>query len=392
MKKVCIFSSVHSALDNRVYYREALSLLNNEYDVTLIAIHDRSEDRNGVHIIGLPKVPRWQRPRLWWKIFRLAHDTQSDIYHFHDPELLFVTPFLRLATRKPIIYDIHEVYSDFIKVKDYMPKWVRFPIAWIFGWLETLLAHLQNGLIFSDDAIAESFKNIRLPKITLFNFPAMFFIENAINITQDFHQRAPIILHLGGHERNRGTRLMVEAFQQVYREMPEARLLLVGHFMPPNLQQEVQEDVDQRGLTQAVNIIGRVPFDQIGEYLQQAAVGWVPWQPYAKNDKNVPTKLFEYMAYGVPIVSSDLNSTRSYVHDGENGYRVMPNDPNAHAQAILKLLRNPIKAHEMGRYGQELARTQYNWEEMEKELVKFYRDLLENATTSHTQALPSSVG
>lgn len=374
--KACIFSSVHPALDNRVFYREAQSLRNSGYDVTLIAVHDKTEDRHGVRIIGLPQVPRWQRPRLWWTILRMARAEQADIYHFHDPELLLVAPFLRLITGKPTIYDIHEVYADFIKVKDYMPAWMRYPIAWVFHWLEPMLARLQSGLIFSDDAIAETFKSVKLPKVTLFNYPAMFFIEDAIAATQGMPPRTPIILHLGGHERNRGTRLMIAAFQQVLQEMPEARLVLVGHFMPPDLQQEVQQDVDQRGISHAVNIIGRVPFDQIGAYLQQASVGWVPWQPYAKNDKNVPTKLFEYMAYGVPIVSSDLASTQPYVHNGENGYRVAAAEPGAHAQAILTILRQPALGQNMGKKGQTMARTQFNWDEMEKKLAAFYQQLL----------------
>ena len=90
-----------------------------------------------------------------------------------------------------------------------------------------------------------------------------------------------------------------------------------------------------------MTLTGRVPFETIGRYLQQAAVGWVTWQPARKNQKNIPTKLFEYMAYGLPVVSSDLPSTRPFVHDGVNGYRVRADDPAAHAAAILALLRDP---------------------------------------------------
>jgi glycosyltransferase involved in cell wall biosynthesis len=149
--------------------------------------------------------------------------------------------------------------------------------------------------------------------------------------------------------------------------------------MPPNLQEEVQQDVDQRGISEAVKIVGRVPFETIGEYLKKAAVGWVPWQPYAKNDKNVPTKLFEYMAYGVPIVSSDLTSTRPYVFNGENGYRVEASEASTHAEAILKVLEQPELGAKMGKRGQELARTQFNWDEMEKRLAAFYRGFLEDS-------------
>lgn len=376
MKKVCIFSSVHPALDNRVFYREAQSLHKNGYDVTLIAVHDKAEEREGVTIIGLPQAQRWQRPRLWWKILRMARAIQADIYHFHDPELLLVAPILRLVTGKPIIYDVHEVYTDFIKVKDYMPAWVRYPIAGVFRWLEPLLARLQSGLIFSDNAIAETFKNIQIPKATLFNYPGMFFVEEGIRSTQSIEHRPPVVLHLGGHERNRGTRLMITAFHQVLQALPEARLQLVGHFMPPTLQDEVQADIDQRGIGHAVTITGRVPFHTIGKYLQQASAGWVPWQAYPKNDKNVPTKLFEYMAYGVPIVSSDLNSTRPYVHQGANGYLVAPDSPESHAEAILKLLQNPESAKAMGLRGQDLVHSIFNWDKEEEKLIHLYEQLL----------------
>jgi len=374
--KICILSTVHSALDNRVFYREAQSLLKAGYEVTLIAIHPVSEVKNGVNIVGLPQVLRWQRPRLWWKLLKLARLEQADMYHFHDPELLLVTPWLRLLTGKPIIYDVHEVYTDFIKVKDYMPLWLRYPLAWISRWLEPLLSLLQSGLVFSDDEIAKTFRNIRKPKATLFNYPGMSFVEDAAVRIQDRQPRSPIVLHLGGHERNRGAGLMVEAFSQVLKINPNARLLLVGHFMPPSLEEEVRAQAYQRGIEHAVTIIGQVPFETIGDYLSQAAVGWLPWQPYPKNEKNIPTKLFEYMAYGVPIVSSDLHSTRPFVSNHKNGFLVDAVDPQAHAQAILQILQNPANGLEMGCRGQELVFTQFNWDAEEKKLLELYKTIL----------------
>lgn len=376
MAKVCILSSVHIALDNRVFYREAQSLRRNGYEVTLIAVHEREEVKDGVRIVPLPRVARWKRPFLWHTLFQLAVATQADIYHFHDPELLLVAPWIRWRTGKPTVYDIHEVYPDFIKVKDYMPAWLRYPIAWAFYWLEPLLARLQSGLVFSDDEIAKTFAGVKRPKTTLFNFPSLDFVQTGIAQTQQIANREPMVLHLGGHERNRGTRLMMAAFEQVLKTMPEAKLCLVGHFVPPQLAQEVWEDAMSRGITHAVQIVGRVPFETIGNYLQRAAVGWVPWQAYPKNDKNIPTKLFEYMSYGLPIVSSDLASTRPFIQQGVNGFLVQPDDPSAHAQAILRVLQDAENGRMMGQHGQEMVSSQYNWGEMEKRLLALYEKLL----------------
>ena len=110
----CILSSVHQALDNRLFYREAHSLQQAGYEVTLVAVYDGDEVRDGIRILGLPQVPRWQRPLLWARLLRQAVAAEADIYHFHDPELLLVAPWLRLLTGKPTVYDVHEANPDFI--------------------------------------------------------------------------------------------------------------------------------------------------------------------------------------------------------------------------------------------------------------------------------------
>ena len=374
--KACILSSVHLALDNRVFYREARSLQKAGYDVTLIAVHDREEVRDGVRIVPLPAVPRWQRPLLWRRLIQLAQANQADIYHFHDPELLLVTPWLRWQTGKPAIYDVHEANADFIRVKDYLPAWLRFPLAWAFGWLEPLLARLQSGLIFADDQIAAAFTRVQRPKATLFNFPGREFVEQAGLASRETLTREPVVLYLGGMERNRGAHLMIEAFYQVWQAMPEARLLLVGHCMPSTLADEMRNRATALGVAHAVTMTGRLPFEQIGGYLQEAAVGWVPWQPVPKNQKNIPTKLFEYMAYGLPVVSSALQSTQPFVHDDVNGYLVRAEDPAAHAAALLRLLRDPDHAARLGRAGRVLVQTRWNWDAMEPRLLALYQALL----------------
>jgi glycosyltransferase involved in cell wall biosynthesis len=169
---------------------------------------------------------------------------------------------------------------------------------------------------------------------------------------------------------------MIDAFHLVLQALPEARLFLVGPFTPPELEDKVKTDIARRGMEPAITITGRVPFDQIGDYLQQAAVGWVAWQAIPKYQESIPTKLFEYMAYGLPIVSSDLTSIRPFVDDGANGYRVPADDPAAHARALVSLLRQPDQAAAMGDKGRQLVLTRYNWDEMAARLLALYQELL----------------
>ena len=378
--RVAILSSVHQALDNRVFYREARTLASAGYDVTLIAVHDRDEARDGIRIRALPRVPRSRRPLLWRALARQALATRADIFHIHDPELLLLTPYLRQRTGRPTIYDIHEANADFIAVKEYLLAPLRRPLAGAFRRLEPRLARGESGLIFADDAIAADFATFTGPKTTLFNFPGQGLIRRGGQAAAG--ERAPVILYLGGLERNRGSALMIEALALVAAQLPSARLLIVGHFMPPDLEDEVRATAEARGLAGKLEITGRVPFDTIGDYLERAAVGWVPWQPVAKNCKNIPTKLFEYMAFSLPVVSSDLPSTRPFVNHGENGLLAAADDPAAHATALLELLKNDTSAKRMGETGRQYVTERLNWDAMEPRLLGLYEAVLRKTSKS----------
>lgn len=376
MKKICIISTVHNALDNRIFYREACTLQKAGYQVDLVGVHDKSETRQGINIIPIKRVNRYQRLILWWKVLHLARSTKADIYHIHDPELLLVTPIIKLLTHKPVIYDIHEANPDFIETKEDIPYLIRYFVAVIFRWFEPLMARLHNGLIFADDQIAESFSHVKLPKATLFNFPEQSFLDNAFALSQQPHEHQPIVLHLGGQKRFRGTDLMLDSFQRVLNCVPQAQLMIVGPFTPPSLESEFRLEIERRNLTDSITITGQVPFIEVSKYLIQAYIGWIPFMPVTKYLKNIPTKLFEYLAFGIPVVSSDLPSIRPFIENRITGLLVKADDPSAHAEAIIELLTNPSLAGFIGQNGQNAVRAHYCWSDMEKRLLDLYQQVL----------------
>jgi glycosyltransferase involved in cell wall biosynthesis len=373
---ICVLSCVHSALDNRIFYREARSLQRGGYEVTVVAVHDRDEIRDGIALRGLPRLNRLQRPLAWVLAARHVIALKPSVIHFHDPELLLIAPFLRLRTSARTVYDVHESNADFVTIKREIPIPLRWLISRSLRILEPRLASLNNGLVFADDAIAVAFERIDRPKTTLFNYPESSFIRQAVRTASRAEDGAPVVLHLGGHKEGRGVHLMIDAFSRVLLSRPSTKLFMVGPFSPPSLEQEIREEIESRGISHQITITGGVPFDRVGEYLAQATVGWVALEPVPKYEKNIPTKLFEYMAYGLPVVSSDLRPIRPYVKDNENGYLVESTDPDAHAQALLRVLDQPDKGAAMGELGRRLVECCYNWDEMEKRLLAFYDNVL----------------
>ncbi|MEZ4519007.1 MAG: hypothetical protein R3C44_20020 [Chloroflexota bacterium] len=62
--------------------------------------------------------------------------------------------------------------------------------------------------------------------------------------------------------------VMLTAFNLVLQQVPEARLMIVGHFAPPELEQEARSLARDLGIEAAVTMTGRVPFADVPGYLQ----------------------------------------------------------------------------------------------------------------------------
>ena len=108
LAKVCILTTVHQLFDTRIFHKEAKTLVQAGYNVTLIAQHRKNEIVDEVRIIALPK-PKNRFFRIFfltWKAYKIALKQKADIYHFHDPELL---PWMVKLKRKTIIL---LMYSD----------------------------------------------------------------------------------------------------------------------------------------------------------------------------------------------------------------------------------------------------------------------------------------
>jgi len=82
------------------------------------------------------------------------------------------------------------------------------------------------------------------------------------------------------------------------------------------------------------------------------------------------------MVVGLPIVASDLPTQASVIYDAGCGVVVEPLSPSAHAAAIVDLLNDTARAHELGENGRRTAREKYTWEGEAARLEALYRRLL----------------
>ncbi|QYH36960.1 glycosyltransferase family 4 protein [Salinibacterium sp. M195] len=113
------------------------------------------------------------------------------------------------------------------------------------------------------------------------------------------------------------------------------------------------------GLTDHVTFTGRVDRVAIAEYLSSADIGLCPDLKTPLNDLSTMNKTMEYMSYGLPSVSFDLVETR--VSGGNTVLFVPTGDIGAFANAVERLIDDPVFRVELGQKARERVATQLDW-------------------------------
>jgi len=120
-----------------------------------------------------------------------------------------------------------------------------------------------------------------------------------------------------------------------------------------------------------VTVTGRLPFDEMLDYLSACDVLALPLSDTIANRGRWPSKVNEYVAVGRPTVSCDVGDVANLLRDNDIGLLVKP-EPTEFAARIDELLDDPQRAREMGDRAREVAQTTYSQETIADKLEEFY--------------------
>jgi glycosyltransferase involved in cell wall biosynthesis len=185
---------------------------------------------------------------------------------------------------------------------------------------------------------------------------------------------APTVCYLGNLTANRDPAFLFRIFEEVRRRLPEARFLLIGESNP-----EVQRLVLSFSAPAAVEVTGAVPHAEVPGCLRTAHVGVFPLpldDPHGIFLTSSPLKVVEYLAAGLPVVSSRVPDAVALLSASGGGVCV-ENDPAAFAEAIAAYLRDPALTREHGARGREYVRRHRSFDVLADRVEQAYLNLRE---------------
>jgi glycosyltransferase involved in cell wall biosynthesis len=364
--RICIISTVHQPFDTRIFHKQAQTLARAGYEVMYLVSHSRDEVIDGIEIRRLERGTLVRRLLSLPAVFRKALATRADVFHLHDPELIILALWLRLAGRQ-VIYDAHEDIAADIPYKDYLARPVAIIIAFFAALLEKTTARLLNAVITATPAIAEGFRGKNVYVVN--NFPELD--PDQPRAVPQFTQQGLRLIYIGDMTPVRGILEIVQAVTQI--DPGEAISLdIIGKFPFEDYEKLVRDAADER-----VQFKGWLAYNAAMAALQQADTGMVCFFPLPNHTRAQPNKLFEYMMAGLPMIVSDFPLWRQIVIDNGCGFGVDPQDPASIADALLRMRRlSAAERREMGKRGQQLVYDRYNWNAEAKTLLSIYEKLI----------------
>ena len=365
--RVLQLSTVHPWDDNRICRKICGSLAEAGYEVMLMARAANAEDAeppDGVelHVLPSPKN-RIRRGLMSLGVWRRVGKLRPDVVHFHDPELIPAGLILRMLGYK-VIYDVHEDYPEKIRTKTWIPGPIRIVTSGSMRILESLGSRCFSSNLFVTQHIGQRFpeRNSRL----LRNYPRLAEVVPATSRPA----AGDNLIYVGGLDVDRGTLEMIAGLEAA--TTPARRLELHG----TTDDAVVNARLDAASSSGHLLCCGWSSRTVVKERLAKAVAGLVLLRPTTAYLESLPTKLFEYMGAGLPVIASDFPVWRKIIETHECGVLVDPSDATAIAAAIDWMYQHPEQARAMGENGRHAIQSKLNWESEAEVLHKVYDALV----------------
>lgn len=197
----------------------------------------------------------------------------------------------------------------------------------------------------------------------------------------------PTVCYLGNLTAHRDPEFLFRVFAETLRRVPEARFLLVGELTP-----EAERLRRAFPDPSRIDATGPLPHVEVPAALRGARVGVFPLRledPYGIFLTSSPLKVIEYLAAGLPVVSSRVPDAVSVLSESGGGVCV-DNDPAAFAEALAAYLRDPALAREQGARGRDYVARERSFEVLADRVERAYLELRESGIPNPEGPAPLS--
>jgi PEP-CTERM/exosortase A-associated glycosyltransferase len=332
---------------------------------------------------------RYLMKALQTRLAEVVANVHPDIIHAHSPVLnAFPALAVGRAARIPVVYEVRAFWEDAAVDQGTAREW---------GARYRLTRAMESRALQRADAVTTICDGLR-GDILKRGIPAdkVTVIPNAVDLSLfRFTDTADTELlqkygltpghtlgFAGSFYAYEGLDALLRAMPLVLREVPQARLLLLGG--GPQ-EADLQALASQLGLERAVHFAGRVPHNEMTRYYSAMDIMVYPRVSRRLTELVTPLKPLEAMAMGKLVVASNVGGHRELIRDGHNGHLFPAGSVEALAQCLIRLLKTPETWGEAIADGRKFVERERTWSASVARYRAVYTDVLDRHRCSERE-------
>ncbi len=318
--------------------------------------------------------------QLFARIVEVARTEGAQLIHAHSPVMCGFPAWLAARRlRVPFVYEVRALWEDAAVDQE---KTTEGSLAYrLSRWLETVVLRRADRIFVICDGLKRELIARGLPA------PRIVLSLNGVNpdafapltgkdprVMQRYGlQGRNVIGFIGSFFQFEGLECLLRAVPALIRRDPSIRVMIVGG---GEREQDLRRLAETAGLNGTVIFTGRVPHDEINAYYSVMDALVYPRLSRRITELVTPLKPLEAMALGRPVVASDVGGLKELVTDGETGVLFRAGDPDALAEACLRLVHDPVLAARLVEQARAFVQQERTWRTVCKGNVKLYGELL----------------
>jgi glycosyltransferase involved in cell wall biosynthesis len=367
MKKICIITTIHPQYDARIFERTIVPLFENGYEVSVIAPWKPHPDYSGIRWIELPvSTVRLSRILNGFYAFLKSLKVDSAVLHFHDLDFMVWAVLIKLISGKKIIYDCHENYAEEILYgKPWIPKYLRVFLSKMTVIVEKLSSRFFDQIVAVVPNQVDRFSEISKNVILIRNLSVYKPYRELI------HEKN--IIYIGSISENYGGEALLNLARALKKHGNTLKIISFDKF-DATYKPYFTQCINQENLP--IFIQPRFNRDQILEIMSKGCIGLSFSEDTISNNLGFPTKLFEYMSFGIPVIASNTIRHQQIMNFSKSGILVNDKDIENVYSTVNNLIENKELLGKLKENGFYAIESEYNWNLEKQKLIDVYERLL----------------
>ena len=314
---------------------ECAELLKNKHEIHLFCLCFKKPFVKN-EVINQINVHRYHCSKLTYKLSALANDIglygiilknkikdfveNSDVEVLHVHDIQIAKAAISVSKRFGIKYniDLHENRPEIMKyykhVNSFLGKIFISPLRWKKA-EESFVKKANKIVVVTENAKEELLSRVKIDQKKIVVYPNTVkdnFYKNkkTDKVLEKQYSKNFVITYVGNTSERRGLLTVIESLKTLRKTIPNIKLLIVGK---SSFDEVLKNETRKHGVKDLVDFIGWVKENEIPNYLSISKLGLSPLHRNIHHDTTYANKIFQYISFGCPIVSSNVTAQSELV-------------------------------------------------------------------------------